>query len=69
MLSEVAGLIHGLRKATAGMQDVQQEYAEAGNRLQGVAAELGQRINSSSTDIEGIKKILRDGFRLPAAGD
>ncbi|MGB5305721.1 MAG: hypothetical protein WBN51_04990 [Gammaproteobacteria bacterium] len=69
MLHEVAGLIHGLREATAGMQNIQQEYAAAGTRLQGVAMELGQRIDNSSAEIKGIEKILRDGFRLPAAGD
>lgn len=69
MLHEVAGLIHGLREAAKGMQDIQQEYAEAGNRLHGMTAQLGQQMSGMATSIDGIKELLRKGFRLPASGD
>ena len=69
MLHEVAGLIHGLREAAKGMQDIQQEYAEAGNRLHGITAQLGQQMSGMVTSIDGIKELLRKGFRLPASGD
>ncbi len=69
MLHEVASLIHGLREAAKGMQDIQQEYAEAGNRLHGITAQLGQQMSGMVTSIDGIKELLRKGFRLPASGD
>ena len=69
MLHEVSGLILGLRKAAEGMRDIQQEYAEAGSRLNSVAAELGQQMRGISTSIEGIKSLLRQGFRLPGNDD
>ena len=69
MLHEVTGLIHGLREAAKGMRDIQQEYAEAGNRLHGIAAELGQQMNGMAQSIDGIRGLLREGFRLPASGD
>ena len=68
MLHEVAGLIHGLRAAAQGMQNIQQEYAEAGTQLHKVAAELGQQMQDTTENIDSIKEILRVGFRLPATG-
>ena len=69
MLQEVSGLIHGLREAAGAMLAIQQEYAQAGNRLNDVAVELGQKMSGSAENIDSIKQLLRDGFRLPAAGD
>jgi len=69
MLHEVTGLIHGLREAAKGMRDIQQEYAEAGNRLHVIAADLGEQMNGMTRSVDGIKELLRKGFRLPAAGD
>ncbi len=69
MLHEVSGLIHGLREAAQGMRDIQQEYAQAGSRLNSVAAELGQQMQGVSTSIDGIKSLLRQGFRLPDNDD
>jgi hypothetical protein len=69
MLHEVAGLIHGLREAVQGMQDIQQEYAEAGAQLSEVVAGLGQKMSDTTEDIGSIKEILRVGFRLPAEGN
>jgi hypothetical protein len=69
MLHNVAGLIHGLSEAAKGMQDIQQEYAAAGNRLNVIAADLGEQMNGMTRSVEGIKELLRKGFRLPASGD
>jgi hypothetical protein len=69
MLHEVTGLIHGLREAAKGMRDIQQEYAEAGNRLHVIAADLGEQMNGMTRSVDGIKVLLREGFRLPASGD
>ena len=69
MRHEVAGLIHGLREAAKGMRDIQQEYAEAGNRLHVIAADLGEQMNGMTRSVDGIKELLRKGFRLSAAGD
>jgi biopolymer transport protein ExbB/TolQ len=69
MLHEVAGLIHGLRQAAAGMKNIQQDFAEVGSRLHDTLDGLNARISSTSTDMESVKQLLREGFRLPAAGD
>ena len=69
MLHEVAGLIHGLSEAAKGMQDIQQEYAAAGNRLSVIAANLGEEMHGMTRSVEGIKELLRQGFRLQASGD
>lgn len=69
MLQEVSGLIHGLREAAGAMLAIQQEYAQAGNRLNDVAADLGQQMGGTVDSIDGIKQLLRDGFRLPASSD
>ena len=69
MLHEVAGLINGLREAARGMRDIQQEYADAGNRLHVIAADLGEQMNGMTRSVDGIKVLLREGFRLPASSD
>ena len=69
MLQEVSGLVHSLREAAGAMLAIQQEYAQAGSRLNEVAVELGQQMSASTENIDSIKQLLRDGFRLPAAGD
>jgi hypothetical protein len=69
MLHEVAGLIHALRTAADGLRATQEEYTEAGTRLNTVAARLDERMRSTTENIDDIKQLLREGFRLPAAGD
>ena len=69
MLHEVSGLIHGLREAAGAMLSIQQEYALAGHRLNEVVAALSQQMSGSTENIDSIKQLLRDGFRLPAVGD
>ena len=69
MLQEVAGLIHALREAADGLRSTQLEYIEAGTRLNTVAARLDERMRNTTGNIDDIKQLLREGFRLPPAGD
>jgi hypothetical protein len=77
MLHEVTGLVHGLRNTAEVMKAVQLNYAEAGIRLQeGIKAlseqmhtTLSEQMNATLRDVAGIKQLLREGFRLPAADD
>ena len=69
MLHEVAGLIHGLRQAAAGMKNIQQDFAEVGSRLHDAIDGLNAQVSGTAGDMETIKQVLREGFRLPAAGD
>jgi hypothetical protein len=69
MLHEVAGLVHALREAADGLRSTQLEYIEAGTRLNTVAARLDERMRNTTENIDDIKQLLREGFRLPAAGD
>ena len=69
MLQEVSGLIHGLREAAGAMLAIQEEYARAGNRLNEVAVEMGQQMGGTKETIDSNKRLLREGFRLPAADD
>jgi hypothetical protein len=69
MLQEVSGLIHGLREAAGAMLAIQEEYAQAGSRLNEVAVKLGQQMGGTMENIDSIKQLLRDGFRLPTAGN
>jgi hypothetical protein len=69
MLQEVSGLIHGLREAAGAMLAIQTEYAQAGSRLNEVADALGQQMGGTTENIDSIKQLLREGFRLPAAGN
>ena len=68
MLHEVAGLIHGLRQAAAGMKNIQQDFAEVGSRLHDAIDELTAHVSGPTGDLETIKQLLREGFRLPAEG-
>lgn len=69
MLHEVAGLIHGLRQAAAGMKNIQQDFAEVGSRLHDAVDELNANVSGPTGDLETIKQLLREGFRLPKEAD
>jgi len=34
-----------------------------------IAADLGEQMNGMTRSVDGIKELLREGFRLPASGD
>jgi len=69
MLQEVAGLIRALRESADGLRAIQQEYAEAGTRLHTIAARLDERMRGTTENIKDVKRLLREGFRLPGPGE
>lgn len=69
MLVEVADLVLGLREAAEEMRATQGGYAEAGRNLVQTTADLNARMGHLVEDIAAIKRVLREGFRLPPADD
>lgn len=65
MLHEVGNLVKALREAAEGMSQTQVDYAELGRTLNSITGTYEDRLNQLSTDIESIKQLLRQGFRLP----
>ena len=65
MLHEVGNLVKALREAAESMSETQLDYAEIGRTLNAMAGTNTERLNQLSTDIEAIKQLLRQGFRLP----
>jgi len=68
LLHEVTGLVSGLREAAAGMKQVQQDFASAGDSLDVTIGGLAESVARVTGDISQVKQLLRDGFRLPPAG-
>ncbi len=64
MLHEVGNLVKALREAANVMAKTQGDFSEAGRNLSLLSATYTDRITRLSTDIEEIKSLLRDGFRL-----
>jgi hypothetical protein len=65
LMHEVTGLVGGLREAAAGMRDIQQDFGVAGDNLRAVVTELAERVGQTTADMNEVKHLLRDGFRLP----
>jgi biopolymer transport protein ExbB/TolQ len=65
LMHEVSGLVGGLHDAATGLKDIQQDFSVAGDNLRGVVTELASRVSQTSEDINEVKQLLRDGFRLP----
>lgn len=65
LVHEVTGLVGGLHDAATGMRDIQQDFSVAGDNLRAVVTELAERVGQTSSDINELKRLLRDGFRLP----
>ena len=65
LVHEVTGLVGGLHEAAAGMRDIQQDFSVAGDNLRAVVTELADRVGQTPADINELKRLLRDGFRLP----
>jgi uncharacterized membrane protein len=68
LLHEVTGLVSGLREAAAGMKQVQQDFASAGDSLDATIGGLAESVARVTGDISQVKQLLRDGFRLPTTG-
>jgi len=65
LMHEVTGLVGGLHEAAAGIRDVQQGFSVAGDNLRAVVTDLAERVGQTTADINEVKRLLRDGFRLP----
>ncbi len=65
LMHQVTGLVGGLSEAAAGLSDIQRDFSIAGDNLRGVVTELAERVGRTSADINELKQLLREGFRLP----
>jgi len=64
MLHEVGSLVKALREAANVMVSTQAAFTEAGRNLSSLTGDNAQSLLRLSADIEEIKSLLRDGFRL-----
>jgi hypothetical protein len=64
MLHEVGNLVKALREAAAMMAQTQSNFTEAGRSLSAISGSYNDRLIRLGNDIEEIKSLLRDGFRL-----
>jgi hypothetical protein len=65
LVHEVSGLVGGLHTAATGMKEIQHDFSVAGDNLRAVVTELATRVSQTADDINEVKQLLRDGFRLP----
>ena len=65
IVNQLAGLIKGVIRATEKMTETQQVYQQAATDLQQTISSNKQQMDKLSDDIVTIKKLLREGFRLP----
>ncbi len=66
MLHEVGNLVKALHEAAQVMANTQADFAEAGRNLSALTGNNAQNLLRLSADIDEIKSLLRDGFRLTA---
>jgi hypothetical protein len=65
MLHEVAGLVRSLQQVVTQMQQSQGDYLAAGQGLREVVSAVNDQITPMGRNIETIKGVLHEGFRLP----
>jgi hypothetical protein len=68
LLQQITGLVSGLREAAAGMRQIQEDFASAGDSLDATIGGLAESVGRVNNDLGQVKQLLREGFRLPAAG-
>lgn len=64
MLHEVGNLVKALREAAVAISTTQGDFSEAGQRLNTISSSYSENLSQLGNDIEEIKTLLRDGFRL-----
>ncbi len=64
MLHEVGNLVKALHDAARVMAKTQIDFSDAGRNLNALTETYADRITRLGADIEEIKSLLRDGFRL-----
>ncbi len=65
IINQMSGLIKGIIRATEKMNETQEIYHSSATTLLASINSNKQQMNKLSDDIVSIKKLLRDGFRLP----
>jgi len=65
LVHDLGNLVGRLRLAAEGLVSTQVTHAEVGARLTGIVHALDQRVNRISDDIDEVKSVLGEGFRLP----
>jgi hypothetical protein len=69
LLHQVTGLVSGLREAAAGMKQIQEDFASAGDSLDATIGGLAESVARVNGDLGQVKQLLREGFRLPTPGN
>jgi hypothetical protein len=69
LLERVAQLVDALQKTADQMLHAQAGYTEAGQNLRETIADVGSPLRAVSGDLSTLKRIMREGFRLPESGD
>ena len=64
MLHEVGNLVKALHQAADTMTNTQVDFSVAGRNLNTLTSTYGEHLARLGADIEEIKSLLRDGFRL-----
>ena len=64
MLHEVGNLVKALHDAARVLANTQADFAEAGRNLKALTGNNDESLMRLSSDIDEIKSLLRDGFRL-----
>jgi hypothetical protein len=64
MLHEIGNLVKALREAAAAIAKTQGDFSDAGRNLSNISNNYSDRMATLGSDIEEIKSLLRDGFRL-----
>ncbi len=68
LLHDVAGLARNLRQVSEAMQAAQRELLDTTRALREVVAGAERQFGPVAEDISAIRRLLRDGFRLPEEG-
>ena len=69
MLHEVGSLVEALHEAADAIYKTQAEYAEAGRSLNAITNSYATQMTRLGADVEEVKAILREGFRLSSQHD
>ena len=65
MLHEIGNLVRSLREAAERMGQVEADFADAGRQMNDMMGSYSDSVGNLDQNIEEIKHLLRDGFRLP----
>ncbi len=65
LIRDVAKLTVALRQAAERMSDVEQNFIEAGSSLQAAVDGMKGQVDTVGNEMQEIKRLVREGFRLP----